>query len=139
MARKIDVRRILEEKIKGSSNNSIASNWGISKHSIKEAVEKATELGILPGGPIPDMTDDEQYSLIFPDRRDSADIHQPVDFADVHSVFGAILVSGPLHSCRQDCSAVMFCKLLIFPGQDNLSFMWMMLHSGQKIIAYNHT
>ena len=27
MARKIDVRRILEEKIKGASNNSIASNW----------------------------------------------------------------------------------------------------------------
>ena len=93
MARKIDVRRILEEKIKGSSNNSIASNWGISKHSIKEAGEKATELGILPGGPIPDMTDDELYSLIFPDRRDSADIHEPVDFAYVHSELNRVGVT----------------------------------------------
>ena len=47
MTRKIDERRILEEKIKGVSNNSIASNWGISKNSIKEVIEKATELGIF--------------------------------------------------------------------------------------------
>ena len=79
MARKIDVRRILEEKIKGTSNNVIASGWSISKHSIKDVVAKATELGILPDGPFPDATDDELYMLIFPDKRDSADIHEPVD------------------------------------------------------------
>ena len=46
MARKIDVRRILEEKIKGPQT--IQSHpIGISKHSIKEVIEKATELGIF--------------------------------------------------------------------------------------------
>ena len=36
MARKIDVKRILEEKLKGTSHNCIASDWGISKHSVKD-------------------------------------------------------------------------------------------------------
>ena len=46
MARKIDIRRILEEKIKGPQT--IQSHpIGISKHSIKEVIEKATELGIF--------------------------------------------------------------------------------------------
>lgn len=31
MARKIDVRRILEEKIKGTSTNGIATTWHLSK------------------------------------------------------------------------------------------------------------
>ena len=84
MARKIDVKRILEEKLKGTSHNCIASDWGISKHSVKDVVARATELGILPDGPILDKTDEELYSLFFPDKRDSADTHAPVDFDYVH-------------------------------------------------------
>lgn len=38
MARKIDVRRILEEKLQGRSNNAISSGWHISKHSVGDVV-----------------------------------------------------------------------------------------------------
>lgn len=121
MARKIDVRRILEEKIKGTSNNAIASGWGISKHSIKDVVAKATELGILPDGPLPDKTDDELYMLIFPDKRDSADIHEPVDFAYVHSELNRVGVTLKLlwkeyrNKCLADGKLAMsyskFCRM----------------------------
>lgn len=53
----------------------------------------ATKLDILPDGPIPDMTDDELYSLIFPDKRDGEDIYEPVDFARVHTELNRVGVT----------------------------------------------
>ena len=47
MARKIDVRRILEEKIKGPQTIQSHPIGVFQKHSIKEVIEKATELGIF--------------------------------------------------------------------------------------------
>lgn len=93
MTRKIDVRRILEEKMKGTSNNAIASAWKVSKHSIQDVVAMATKLDILPDGPIPDMTDDELYSLIFPDKREGEDLYEPVDFAKVHAELNRVGVT----------------------------------------------
>ena len=61
--------------------------------STKEEKQKATELVILPGGPLPDMAYDELYSLIFSDKRDSADIHEPVDFAYVHNELNRVGVT----------------------------------------------
>ena len=84
MPRRIDVRRILEEKLKKTSNNAIALNWGISKHSVQAVVEKATALGILPDGPVPDMEDDKLYKLFFSEKLDVDGIHEFVDFEYVH-------------------------------------------------------
>ena len=58
MSRKIDVRRILDEKSKGLSNNEIARQWHISRHSVGHVVRKGVELGLLPDGPLPEMDDD---------------------------------------------------------------------------------
>ena len=55
MARKINVRKILDELIKKASHNSIASSWHISKHSVSDVAARGLELGILPEGPVPDM------------------------------------------------------------------------------------
>lgn len=68
MARKINVRKILEELIKKASHNSIASSWHVSKHSVSAVAEKGIQLGILPGGPIPDIDDDDLYKLFFRKR-----------------------------------------------------------------------
>lgn len=84
MSRKIDVRRILDEKIKGLSNNEIARQWHISKHSVGHVVRKGVELGLLPAGPLPEMDDDSLYKMFFPDNVDMEEIHAPVDFEYVH-------------------------------------------------------
>ena len=68
MARKINVRKILDELIKRASHNSIASLWHISKHSVSDVAAKGLELGILPEGPVPDMDDDSLYKLFFPEK-----------------------------------------------------------------------
>ena len=52
MARKINVRKILDELIKKTSHNSIASSWHISKHSVSDVAARGLELGILPEGPV---------------------------------------------------------------------------------------
>lgn len=85
MARKIDVRRILEEKLQGRSNNAISSGWHISKHSVGDVVLKAEEMGILPGGKIPDLDDESLYKLFFPDKQDMNDVYAEVDYDYVHS------------------------------------------------------
>lgn len=84
MSRKIDVRRILDEKIKGLSNNEIARQWRISRHSVGYVVRRGVELGLLPDGPSPEMDDESLYRLFFPDKVDMDEIHAPVDFEYVH-------------------------------------------------------
>ena len=84
MSRKIDVRRILDEKINGLSNNEIARQWRISKHSVGHVVRKGVELGILPEGSVPDADDNSLYKQFFPDKADMDEIHAPVNFDYVH-------------------------------------------------------
>ena len=66
MSSKINVRMILEAKLQGFSNNTIASTRRVSKHSVNEVVRIGTRLGILPAGTIPDLTDDELYRPKYP-------------------------------------------------------------------------
>ena len=84
MARKINVRKILDELIKKASHNSIASSWHISKHSVSDVAARGLELGILPEGPVPDMDDDSLYKLFFPEKITAEEVHEPVDFGMVH-------------------------------------------------------
>ena len=84
MARKINVRKILDELIKKASHNSIASSWHISKHSVSDVAAKGLEPGILPEGPVPDMDDDSLYKLFFPEKITAEEVHEPVDFEKVH-------------------------------------------------------
>ena len=78
MARKIGVRIILEELLQGKSQNSIASDWHISKHSVGDVAARGIELKILPNGSIPDIDDDSLYKLFFPKKITSDEIHESV-------------------------------------------------------------
>lgn len=84
MSRKIDVRRILDEKIKGLSNNEIARQWRISRHSVGYVVRRGVELGLLPDGPSPEMEDESLFRLFFPGKVDMDEIHAPMGFEYVH-------------------------------------------------------
>ena len=61
MSIKNTVRKILEAKLQGFSNNNIAATYGTSKHSVQDVVAIAEKKGILPGGTIPNLTDEELY------------------------------------------------------------------------------
>ncbi len=84
MARYIDVRAILEEKFKGTSNNSIACKVHCSKHSVKDVWTIAQEKGIVNKESIPEKSDRELYRLFFPDRNVQDEGVGEVDYSEVH-------------------------------------------------------
>lgn len=59
MPKKINVRNILEAKLRSMSNNEIATAYHCSKHSVQDVVTIATGKGILPSGKIPELSDEE--------------------------------------------------------------------------------
>ena len=58
---KVNVRKILEAKLQGFSNNNIAATYGTSKHSVQDVVAIAEKKGILPGGTIPNLKNEALY------------------------------------------------------------------------------
>lgn len=84
MSNKINVRMILEAKLQGFSNNTIASTRHVSKHSVNEVVKIGTRLGILPAGTIPNLTDDELYRVFFPDRWTYDSTYRLPDYERMH-------------------------------------------------------
>lgn len=84
MPNKINVRGILEAKLRGMSNNDVASACHCSKHSVQDVVRIATESGILPSGKIPDMPEEDLYSIFFPEKNTQEEIFAPVDYPYIH-------------------------------------------------------
>ena len=85
MSIKINVRKILEAKLQGFSNNNIAATYGTSKHSVQDVVAIAEKKGILPGGTIPNLTDEELYRTFFPEKWANESIYTLPDYEYVHS------------------------------------------------------
>jgi transposase len=93
MPKKIDVRIILEELFRGTSENGIASTYHCSKHSVQDVRRIAKEKKILPSGEIPDLTDEGLYKLFFPDTNTQEEIFQPVDYEYVHKELNKVGVT----------------------------------------------
>ena len=68
MAKRIDVRSILEGYFNGLSFNNIARTRHASKHSVQEVVMLANLKDYTSMECIADMSDDELYSDFFPDK-----------------------------------------------------------------------
>ena len=84
MAKRIDVRAVLEGYFRGLSCNEIARTRHVSKHSVQEVLLLARRKGYTPETGISRKTDDELYREFFPDKVSVAAVLAPVDYAKVH-------------------------------------------------------
>ena len=83
MANKIKAKLVLQLREAGVSANSIYRSHRISKKSQKEVLDAAQRLGITYKD-VADMSDDEVYRLIFPDRNNHESIFAEPDWDYVH-------------------------------------------------------
>ena len=84
MAKRIDVRSILEGYFNGLSFNNIARTRHASKHSVQEVVMLANLKDYTSMECIADMSYDELYSDFFPDKTSSSTVLEEVDYNYVH-------------------------------------------------------
>lgn len=84
MAKKIQVKLILELKKANLSQREIARTRKISRHSISNVFNIATELGITYDD-IADLTSDEVYQMFFPNKHISETLYQKPDYELIHS------------------------------------------------------
>lgn len=82
MAKRIDVRAILEGYFSGLSFNNIASTRHVSKHSVKDVVLLANLKDYTSMECIAGMSDDELYRDFFPDKASSSTVLEEVDVFD---------------------------------------------------------
>ncbi|MHC1691645.1 MAG: IS21 family transposase [Sphaerochaetaceae bacterium] len=83
MAKKINVKLILELRNSGLSMNEIALSNHISKHSVCTVCRRAESLG-LTRERIVELGEQELYSLFFPDKRTVQQFYTPVDYEMIH-------------------------------------------------------
>lgn len=83
MAKKIDVKAIVELHSAGISRNQICRSRGISRDSASAVIHIADEKHITYKD-IRDLSDDEAYQLFFPDKYQSANLYTPPDYEKVH-------------------------------------------------------
>lgn len=83
MARKIDVKLILELRQSGLSMNDIARGNHISKHSVCSVCRTAERLG-LTKEEISQSSNETLYKKFFPQKKTSQEFYAPVDYEYVH-------------------------------------------------------
>ncbi|MDD6956696.1 MAG: IS21 family transposase [Solobacterium sp.] len=83
MARKINVKLILELHDAGMSRNAIASTRHISRHSVSEVIHLAEDNGISYKD-VQDMEDNDVYRLIYPDKYQVETLYDKPDYDYVH-------------------------------------------------------
>lgn len=79
MARKIDVKRILELRAAGMSQNTIAASRHASKHSIGDVFRIADEKGITYDSVV-NLSPGEVYQMFFPDRHSVETLYERPDY-----------------------------------------------------------
>ena len=84
MAKKIDVKLLLELRQANMSQRAIASTRHISTKSVAAVWRRADELGISLAD-VTDKTSDEVYTLFFPEKFRKETVYAPVDYEYVHS------------------------------------------------------
>lgn len=84
MASRINVKLVLELLATGMSQNSIASSWHISKHSVAKVADVATQKGISFDD-VRDMPELDVYRIFFPNSRAGEDVYAEPDYQYVHA------------------------------------------------------
>lgn len=83
MARKINVKLILELRDAGLSRNTIASTRHISRHSVSEVFNIADEKGIAYDD-VRTLEESEVYRLFYPEKYANETMYGDPDYAHVH-------------------------------------------------------
>ena len=84
MAKKIDVKLLLELRQANMSQRAIASTRHISTKSVAAVWRRADELGISLAD-VTDKTSDEVYTLFFPEKFRKETMYASVDYEYVHN------------------------------------------------------
>lgn len=84
MANKIDVKLVLELRQANMSQRTIASSRHISTKSVAAVWKRADALGVTYAD-MADKSDDEVYTLFFPDKFRKETVYAPVNYEYVHS------------------------------------------------------
>ncbi len=84
MATKIKAKPVIELAGAGVSRNKVALSRNMGKHSVSEVLKILKELGITAPS-IKDLSEEEVYKLIFPNKYQVEYIYELPDYEHVHS------------------------------------------------------
>ena len=106
MAKKIQVKQILELRAAGLSQNNIAKSRHMSKSSVNDVFQIAQELSISYES-IKDMRSEEVYQLFYPDKHASETLFQAPNYEYIHGELSKVGVTLKLlwKEYRDQCSA----------------------------------
>ena len=106
MARKIQVKQILELRAAGLSQNNITKSRHMSKSSVSDVFQIAQELNISYES-VKDMRPEEVYNLFYPDKHVHETLFQEPNYEYVHGELSKIGVTLKLlwKEYRDQCSA----------------------------------
>ena len=102
MARKINVKLILELREAKLSRNQIADSRHIARNSVSDVFRIADERGITYSD-IRSLTEAEAYCMFYPDRHAVENIYSPPDYEKVHEELKGVGVTLEIGraSCRE--------------------------------------
>lgn len=106
MARKIQVKQILELRAAGLSQNNIAKSRHMSKSSVSDVFQIAQELNISYES-VKDMRPGEVYNLFYPDKHANETLFQEPNYEYIHGELSKVGVTLKLlwKEYRDQCSA----------------------------------
>ena len=84
MATKIKAKLVIELDGTGVSRNKIALSRNMGKHSVSEVLKNAKKLGIIASS-VKDLSEEEVYKLVFPNKYQVEYIYESPDYEYVHS------------------------------------------------------
>lgn len=83
MARKINVKLILELRKAGLSRNMIAATRHMSKNSVGDVIHISNERGITYDD-VSDLDEDTVYRMFYPDKHATENLYHQPDYEYVH-------------------------------------------------------
>lgn len=83
MARKIPTKAILSYRAMGMSRNLIAKTKKIGRTSVSDVFKRADDLN-LTASAVEDLSEDEVYQKLFPERHQNETLYEAPDYAYVH-------------------------------------------------------
>ena len=105
MARKINVKLILELNAAGVGRNTIAATRHIAKHSVSDVIKRSRELNILYND-VKDIDESEVYRIFYPEKHVTEYIYADPEYKYVHEELKKVGVTLKLlwEEYRDRCS-----------------------------------